>query len=28
VVAFGQGRNGEIYAVTFDTPSIYKIVEH
>jgi glucose/arabinose dehydrogenase len=26
VAAFGQGRDGEIYVVTFDTPSIYKIV--
>lgn len=26
VTAFGQGRDGEIYAVTFDSPSIYKIV--
>jgi glucose/arabinose dehydrogenase len=27
VSAFGQGRDGEIYVVTFDSPSIYKIVE-
>jgi glucose/arabinose dehydrogenase len=26
VSAFGQGRDGEVYAVTFDSPSIYKIV--
>jgi glucose/arabinose dehydrogenase len=26
VSAFGQGRDGEIYAVTFDSPSILKIV--
>ena len=26
VSAFGQGRDGEIYVVTFDSPSIYKIV--
>jgi glucose/arabinose dehydrogenase len=26
VAAFGQGRDGEIYAVTHDSPSIYRIV--
>ena len=26
VSAFGQGRDGEIYVVTYDSPSIYKIV--
>ena len=27
VSAFGQGRDGEIYIVTFDTPSIYRLAE-
>jgi glucose/arabinose dehydrogenase len=26
VSAFGQGRDGEIYVVTFDSPSLYRIV--